>query len=503
MALDRVQRRSVVKALAAAGLLGTAGCLGDDGNGNGNGGNGNGGNGGNGNGNGGNGNGGNGNGNDSGNGNGGNGNDSGNGNGNGGASDLVTHEQFGPDDGTPLTFWAQPGSTPDPNEQPGSEVNAEGFRPAYEQWVEENPDYRINVEYQTDLEQMQTLLLQTAATGDAPDVSEVDSFWIPNHWNNLRPVTDVIEDEEDWYPFVRDIVQPEDEWLAVWRNTDCRGLYYRTDVIDEYADGEAPATWDELIEVGQAIADGEDMAAFMYNGGRWEATTFDNLAYFWGQGGELVDSEGAPILGEGDNYDYLLNVFEFFAETIETGITPGRVANIDDYDLLAEEALNDDLAMFLGGSWQINTNLRAELGDEADELWDVAPIPMPESDMAATGTGGWTYGVFTDDDDLVEPAMNFAGVWTDPEIMAHYCEQLGQLPTKPSVYEESDYFAEDYYMQIWSDLLESGVARPGFPIYRTISAEWQVAAGRVITGEMAPQEAIDNMIDNINAEYDG
>ena len=28
---------------------------------------------------------------------------------------------------------------------------------------------------------------------------------------------------------------------------------------------------------------------YLFNGGRWEGTTFDNLAHFWSQGGELVD----------------------------------------------------------------------------------------------------------------------------------------------------------------------------------------------------------------------
>lgn len=418
-------------------------------------------------------------------------------------SGLVSHEQFGPDDGEPLLFWAQPGSTPDPDQQPTNEVYADAFRPAYKEWAENNPDYRIDVEYQTNLEQMQTQLLQTSARGDPPDISEVDSFWIPNHWNNLQPVTDVIEDPDDWFPFVQDIVQPEDEWLAVWRNTDARALYYRKPLIEEYADGEPPRTWDEVVEVGTEIVENEDMEGYMYNGGRWEATTFDNLAHFWAQGGELVDDEGAPILGEGDNYDALVNVFEWFQQTIESGITPERVANVDDYAILSQEALDDNVAMFLGGSWQIHAEIIPELGeDEAEELWGVAEIPQPEEDMTATGTGGWTYGVFTEDEDLQEPAKDFAGLWADNENMGHYCETLGQLPTKQSVFEEREFFSEDPYMQTYQDMLEDGVARPGFPIYRTISSEWQIAAGRVITGDETPEGAVDIMVENIETEYE-
>lgn len=416
---------------------------------------------------------------------------------------LVVHDRWGHDDGTRLSFWGQPGATPDPDQQPDVELNAEAVRPIYEDWAERNPDYWIQPEYQTDLEQMQTELLQATARDDPPDLSEVDSFWIPNHWENLAPVNEAIEDEDDWFPFVREIVKPEDDWLAVWRNTDCRVLYYRVDLMDEYADGEPPETWDELVDVGLEIAEEEDMEGFMYNGARWEATTFDNLAYFWAQGGELIDDEGAPILHEDENYDALLSVFEWFEETIESGLTPERVVNVDDYVLLSQEALNGDVAMFLGGSWQMHSELIPEVGeDEIEDTWDVAPIPQREADTKATGTGGWTIGTFVEDGESREAAVDFAARFADPENMAHFCEVQGQLPTRPSVYEEYEFFEEDPYMQTFNELLEDGVARPGFPIYRTISAEWQIAAGRVIIGDESPADAVDIMIDNVQDEYE-
>lgn len=423
--------------------------------------------------------------------------------GNSGSGSLVTHDRFGHEDGTPITFWLPPWTSPDPEKNAVGESFAQAFRPIYEEWAERNSDHWIDPEYQTNTDQMQTKLLQATARGDAPPVAEIDSFWLPGFWDDLESVDDIVDDKDDWFPFVKDVAAPDGEFLAIWRNTDCRALYYRKDLVNEYGSGEAPRTWDELVDVGTAIADGEDMDGFMYSGGRWEGTTFDNLAYFWGQGGRLADLDtGEPVLGQGDNYDALLNTFQWFRRTIESGLTPERVVNIDDNSLLSRAALEEDLAMFIGGNWQIHSEIIPELGEEeAHEKWGVAQIPQMEADMAATGTGGWTYGVF-DDGDTASATKDLPARFATTENMGRFCEALGYLPTRPSVFEEREFFSEDRYMQQFQTLLEDGRARPGVDIYRTISSEWQVAVGRVVTGDASPQNAVDTMVENVRSEWD-
>jgi len=46
-------------------------------------------------------------------------------------------------------------------------------------WAEEHPDWQINVQIQTNLEQFKTQLLQANAGGNAPPMSECDSLWVP------------------------------------------------------------------------------------------------------------------------------------------------------------------------------------------------------------------------------------------------------------------------------------------------------------------------------------
>lgn len=413
---------------------------------------------------------------------------------------LVTSERIGgPSAPNQMTYWLLPTASNRADDNPAL---AESYRKIYRKWAKDHPEYSIELEFQTNLEQMKTKLLQAAARGNAPDLVQTDSFWVPSFYDSLQPVTEVIDQPDDWYQFVKDIVVQDSEWMTVWKNTDCRALYYRQDLIDKHAGGKPPKTWDELVKVGTTIKQNEDMWGYMYNGGRWEGTTFDNLAMFWAQGGDLVDKSGKPVLGEGKNYDALLNVFEFFKRTVDSGITPTRVATITDYGLLREAALNGETAMFLGGNWQIAT-IKQQVDKSVWENWKVAKIPQIKPNISSTGTGGWTEGVFTDDSDLKPAATDYVGLYTDKQIMANRCKAGGYLPTRKSVFEEEAFFSENPYMQQFKQLLEHGRARPGVPIYLTISSQWQIAAGKVITGQATPKAAIDTMVDNVMSEYDG
>ena len=60
-------------------------------------------------------------------------------------------------------------------------------------------------------------------------------------------------------------------------------------------------------------------------------------------------------------------------------------------------------------------------------------------------------------------------------------EVTGQLPTSPKLFDTIDTFDEPIYDD-FRVMLEHGKARPGVPVYPTISEELQIAIGTVLTG---------------------
>jgi multiple sugar transport system substrate-binding protein len=124
----------------------------------------------------------------------------------------------------------------------------------------------------------------------------------------LAPVTEYFTQEEidDLFPFIQaGITGPDGELYAWWWNTDLRLLYRNQELVPD-----APQDWAELKAAALTAAE-QGKEGVIFNGGRWEGTTFDWLAQFWAQGGELVDDSGKPIFGEGEDREKMLSALNF------------------------------------------------------------------------------------------------------------------------------------------------------------------------------------------------
>ncbi|MFC7057812.1 extracellular solute-binding protein [Halovenus salina] len=410
---------------------------------------------------------------------------------------LVTHTRVGDGD-VEFDHWTSAFYSPDEDESLQAET-ASAMQARFEEWAEENPEYQANLVYQSDLDQWESQLVTRASNGEAPPSSTLDSVWVPDNREYLQPLNDYVDDVDDFFPFVQNTAMEDDDLLAAWFYTGLRCLYYRTDLVEEYGSGESPRTWDDVLEVGGAIAEGEGIDGFTV-----QMSALDTLPFFWGQGGQLVDDDGAPVLGNEDNYDALLSTFEFFDDLVSQGVTPQRVGTLDDPAQLGEEAANGQSAMFIGSNSRYQISI--EPNDDNPDRWDVAEIPMREADQFATGVGGWTEGVYAQEGEEAEAAKSFAAKAVEPETMGRYCEAGSQLPTRASVFDDDDLFSSDTFrfQDQFRDFLENGVARPSAPIYsQAIEEEWVTAKERVFTRQSSPEEAVGTMLDNIAAAYDG
>src|ERR687897_2919437 len=232
----------------------------------------------------------------------------------GGGGSVLTLDRIGKED-APNSMSLQ--LNVDYTHQSSTPSWADGFERLFTQFAEDHPDWKLELKIIPDdaTTQEQARLLEAARVGRAPDCANVDSFVVPQFIDQgaLKPIDEYFTEEEkqDLFPFVREVVTGEDgKMYAAWWATDLRVLYRRTDLVPE-----APRTWDELIEYANAAEQKDSKVdGYLFNGGRWGGATFDNLAHFWSQGGELVDAEGKPIFGEQPHRDRMLNAFEFLKE---------------------------------------------------------------------------------------------------------------------------------------------------------------------------------------------
>ena len=413
------------------------------------------------------------------------------------ADDLVTPVRIGrPDAPLKLTLWAQQEYSHLAARQDVAAI----FRDILEQWARTHPDIQIEVSVMPALELHKAKLLLAAAAGRLPDIASVDSFWMPLFLErgDVQPMDPYwpASDRADFLPFtISTLSDAQGHVYGLWHGTDCRVLYYRTDLVPQ-----PPRTWDELLRIASRISRERHMAGYLYNAGRWEAAVFDHLPMFWGQGGELVDAAGEPIFGLPPNRERMIRVMRFLKATIDTGASPRSVLANNDYQQLSSAAVAGDVAMFLGGSWQLR-ELETALSPSEFAKWAIADIPQAEPGMHATGTGGWVWVTFSKDPAKQRAATELARFIESPENVARISIPTRQLPVRRSVYRDFPVFRENHWYAQFGRMLVNARARPAVPIYPAISEQLQLAVGAVVSGTKQPEAAVDDAFSAVRTIY--
>jgi multiple sugar transport system substrate-binding protein len=412
------------------------------------------------------------------------------------AQSLVTPVRVGhPDAPMTLSVWAQQ----DYSHLAALPSIADAFKVVLQDWAAANPSVQLDVSMMPALEQHKAKLLLAAASGRLPDVASIDSFWLPlflegGHLQPLNPYWPA-QDRNDFLPFTIDTLSDRSgNVYGLWHETDCRALFYRKDLVPT-----PPVTWDELLDVASRLARDRDVNGYLYNAGRWEATVFDHLPMFWAQGGELVDAGGRPIFGEAPHRDAMVRVLSFLRDTVQRGASPRAVLAGNDYKQLSAAAIAGDVAMFLGGNWQIK-ELKEALSPDDFAKWGIAPIPQYRVGPAPTGTGGWIWVVFAQDPDKRRAATQFILDLEAPPNAARISTGTGRLPVRRSVYRDYPQFREEPFA-FFGNMLAAARARPAVPIYNAISRELQLAIGYAIEGTRTPEEAVDTAFRTVADEY--
>ncbi|MCE6077981.1 extracellular solute-binding protein [Agrobacterium vitis] len=410
----------------------------------------------------------------------------------GNASDMITGDTVGPADAPNKMTFRMTTDGPRNNDP----VVAEGYGKLFNQFIAKHPGWRIELQMMTgDISQEQARMVEQAKSGNAPDCAAVDSFVLPvfKKAGVLKSFSPYFTKEEidQLFPFIREGVTGADGQIyAWWWSTDLRVLYRNKEIIPD-----APQTWDETKKAALHSVE-EGMEGILFNGSRYEGTTFDWLANFWAEGGKLVDENGKPIFGEGAEREKFVKAVNYYRDLVETGAAPKRVATIGNYDDFNAAAAAGTTALFVGGNWQYG-QLQAALEPEELAKWTFSPLPGPTKDQRSTGTGGWTVASFASDPAKVKMCADLArDVYMGPAN-----EVQGQLPTRADLYEKYKIFSSDIN-KAFSEALKVGQARPGAPVYPEISNQIQIMMGKVLTGTQATDAAVDEAFKASLAAYD-
>lgn len=396
-----------------------------------------------------------------------------------------------------LTWYTTTGYSPQSN----TPAAAEYISSQVDEFENDYPNINLKTEIQsTNIPEAMAKLLEQANQGNPPDVAAIDSYLFPQYIDYLEPLDDLIRAEglevDDFLSFAQDVVTgPDGKVYGLYMTTDTRVLFYNKELVPE-----PPQTWDEIIRTGKELKE-KGYDGISVPGGRGEGTSVTTLwPLFWGKGGKLVDDEGMPVFGEGENRQIMIEVLETIKKAVDEGVLPKRVAGYGTENDQNEEIATGDIAMFIGGNWQ-EANLKDTLSSEEFNKWDVAPVPQLDGGERTTSAGGWLWAIFTDDPDKKEAAFDLVyRTFISEEGMGEFSSVYGGLPARSSVYDSEHYegtrFSDDY-----RDMLDDHArVRPGSEYYSKISDQMQIAISDVISGNKDPSEAVDDAWDAVSVD---
>lgn len=381
-------------------------------------------------------------------------------------------------DGGRITFWVISSFTPDES------------APIYEAAAQYQEATGVEVVIEaTQASEMRNKLTTAVLGGAGPDVVSVDSAW-----NAGLAASGITSDVSEGFGAIEDQFFPGPvesgsylgtQYAVPWYTNNV-GLYYNNDLFSAAGIDAAPATWDELVEIGTALT-GDDTYGLMLGGNGFGAFTFWPFAFQ--NGASLISDDGmAATFGE----EAGLEAWQFYSDLYLTHqIVPQDIKSATTaWDQVFAPFIQGRAAMMFSGDWAT----WAILDGAPDMDFRVAPLPVGKE--AATVIGGYNLAIPTS---AVNPeaAWDFI-TWLTAVEQEWVLQGYNRIQARADIV-GSEYATGDPILQVFVEQSAVGRARATVPawdeIENTIVAE---AWDAVILEQASPEDALASAVDQTN-----
>lgn len=364
-----------------------------------------------------------------------------------------------------------------------------------EEFETENPGITVKVEPQ-DYSTMTAKFLAATATGDAPDL-----IWCAR--DELCGVLDAgaLEPLEnlflaDWSE--EEIADIADAYynfgerdgkhyiLALSKNAIV--LYYRSDLL-EAAGKEVPTTWEEIVDVAQALT-GTDEATGInryglgqgFSGAGSDSPLLAN--YIIDKQGDLFGADGTANWAN----DVGVEAMEWTASTIDLGITPAESVNTSGEDMLVEFQ-SGKYGMICCGAVRVPT-VRDAASFEPNTV-QIAEVP------GGCVLDGWFVGVWSGSEHKQE-AGKFLEKMYAPESDLKWVELGGQAPVRKSTLEKLTIDESNKYLEVMVEAFNNGWFVSNAQTYSGWKINLNECIQAVVGANTDPMDALKNAAEQFN-----
>lgn len=368
-----------------------------------------------------------------------------------------------------------------------SALEASQWQPFVEDFEQQNPGINLEIiEGPNETNLVEDLYTSAFLLGESPyDLVYLDIVWVPKFaaagW--LMPLSDRVS-EDQLSEFLQGDVEGgryNGELYRMPFRSDGGMLYYRTDLLKQ-GGYEPPETFDELMEISQALQQQTDVElGYLWQGKQYEGLSAMFVEILEGFGGFWVNPDTLEV---GLDQPEAIQAVEFLRNTIDKGVSPPGVTTYAEEE--TRRIFQNGEAVFLR-NWPYVYTLAAD--SEIAGQFAIKPMVHQPNDSSGACQGGWGLGI-SKSTKHADEAWKVIEFFNRPEVQQQFILATGYAPALKSLYTDPELVAEYSYLPKLLEVLEKAVLRPPIAQYAQTSDILQRYLSAAITQTLSAEEAM-------------
>jgi len=368
---------------------------------------------------------------------------------------------------------------------------------AFAQFTEETG---IEIEYETVVwDQIDSKLVVTNMAGaPSSDLSWCSSQKLASLMNSnaLYPLDDFIARDlnmDDYASLMWGAVTypVDNKKYMVLSSIHSRGIWYNTDLMPE-----APKTWDELVDFGQAATDPDNnqWGFGCYLSPHYGAMEVTVGPFIWAAGGSISTVDGAGCWNE----PAAVEGIQFLADLFHKYKIASPANYEADFSGIEEGFRTGSVAAVINGTYAVSSYMDTDLA--RDGKIKFAPIPGKDG-PAPNFSNGWALGIPSNcPEDKAELAWELMKFWQRADNQAKHSKVEGGMPTAIASYDEPS-FQEEPFVSFFNNLPNGRSMDPLVHYQEGLEAAILSIHKYLFDPSIDLQAALDEGVENFNAEF--
>jgi N,N'-diacetylchitobiose transport system substrate-binding protein len=378
--------------------------------------------------------------------------------------------------------------------QPGSDALEKLLNGFTRDFMEANPNAEVDLQF-VPWASAHDRFVTAIGGGQVPDVAEMGTTWTPEFGalGAFAPLGEEVSGD-----YVSSLVESgrvEGETYGLPWYGGARALLYRSDVLEELG-LEAPGTWDDIVSVGEAVREETDLYPF----GAIGEDIHQYLPMVWQAGGEIAVESGGRWTSEMDSPE-AAEAFDFYAALFrDHQFSPEGALTWTSVDLRSAFE-NGDVAMMIGGSWDVE----GILASAPDLEGKIATVLTPEGPGGnGDAFAGGSHLVVFGESQNPELATRYAEFLAEPGRVNEFASQLGFLPGTVEGVEQSDFADDELFSPFAEQILDHSRTYPPTPQWGSFEGEgiFINAMQQIMSGDRSAEEALAEVAATMNEEFE-